>query len=60
MILRARTVTMRMRILNVFSKPLCVSICHVMTLCMPGVTRDKSDEEADKEEDRGRGGWIGG
>jgi hypothetical protein len=42
MVLRARMVTMRVRILNLFSKPLCVSSCHVMTLHLPGVTREES------------------
>jgi hypothetical protein len=39
-------VMMRVRILNLFSKPLCVSSCCVMTLRLPGVTGDKSSYES--------------
>ena len=42
MTLRVRTVTMSVIILNLFSKPLCVSICCVVTLHLPGVARVKS------------------
>jgi hypothetical protein len=43
---------MRVRILNLSSKPLCEFARHVMTLHLPGVTRDKPSLKRRKKRKR--------